>query len=1605
MKKILPIFIVALLAPINLLANDITPEQALQIASQFASSPSTKKLSKRKAPSATPVPTLAHSMKSRVAAGKDNVYVINYGNDQGFVVVAGEMSADDVLLGYCDHGSFSYNDAPIQLKDLLAQYSDEADSLRLHQTAAAMAPRRARDIGTIVVGPLLTTTWNQWSPYNDLCPATDGGDALYQGHCPSGCYPTALAQVMNYWKWPKESAGRIRNMTTGKFDGEDFSGHVYDWDNMRDAYGWSNVSGTTPFTDVEGAAVAKLMADIGKAFGTMYGAGGSPTYFYNDPLIYNFSYNPDMQVHSASSAADLQSKMKADLDLLRPILYCGGPSGDTHALVCDGYTSTNYFHFNYGWGGSSDGWYKGALCDRYAKNPTIFTGVYPLESKNKVIDDIEYTLCKNGEAHIVQYALSNVKDVVLVIPDEVTDDEGNVYKVTTIRKHAFYGRGNFDKITIGGNIKSINPFSFISSTIDTLVIGDKMEEVPDGAFQMTKVQHLTIGASVKRIGKQAFRFCRVGTVISRSPGFEVDDQAFFEGGSGGIDPAWYGCITKLGSRVWAGLGPTFPVMPEFTQLREINKEAFYSIRFPANSEFHVLPNLKTIHPGAFVGSNLRYFKVDDDNPYYSRADYPWGTERSILYNKTKTSIIAALPTYTPMGSMAYSKQYPESVVKMEPGSVNPVYTDGSSAQTFIIPKTVVEMEGAFTECYNLYNLICLAPVPPVVSDTTFNEKLWNFRVSDRTARLQVPVGSEELYRKAPGWRQFSTIEGVTNENANTPYDLTPAQNQQFDMVVYYNTDEGRKSVNIPVADVANMQLDESGKKFVLTRSGMQDLVIDVVQVDSIAWKHSFVYDNAEVFDLNDSTLTAEGQYCTVTLGPTVIDEDVKLSIRHSVLTPEMSQGMKRGLAVDISLSNGEHELSGVAVITIPFKVGENERVQAVYFNRETGEWEAACFKYDEEQEAVVIKTDHFTEYGCFTFEDEMGPMAQVKGCYVSGWDLTKTLTTLYNIANNDNIDEAAIQAWRDDYSFWQSVGLDGGWNLLQAIGFQPDAVSEACDLVGFMGTMFTIYDVAAADIKGDDISVAANTLKAICGFVSGKLSSAVGTSIMSASMIGVATIGILLEQFGNKVQANLKRNITGAYRHYYSMEGVNTVWNKTKYRDGDLSDDYWGTEAKYPHHQYRTKKDWVMYFKPAFEQGRIKPENMQLLIEQAVRRYCDRFWEDNYDARELCYIWAKSRGMTSVLDAESNPSLQQQISEEYFSELMHGDIVSVFTELKNLTEQEAWRRERKAEEDLQAMMNTVLCVNIFDSSKEQGEKSKYAGWKVRFTDVPADVENPQEWECAIADDGTAKLECTKYALIRNKMKWSITLIDDRGFEMKKYSNSIPRTTGSKIVGTLDISKGGTEIEAPKLKDLGLIYDPLTVETFYTWAGTWNGGLVYHENRPEVYVLLDNALNKKARFQTEIEKFFKRHDYIVVDPYGNIKIGDDIVGKMEDGQGKGSFTINTTHPFTERTIPEFVEAFNRGDFGSIELFLNLLSGTIQHKINCQFTVVRDPEGDGYIASYTGEGTYKFDAEIVDRVEGVDFDNLGNPQHVIADQISTRQVSQEGKVTLNFTVKLR
>ena len=302
----------------SLFAADITPQQALDIANTFIQKDKTAQTNIRRAPAGTKVsPSIAHKMPSRVVDDKDNVYIVNLGGNQGFVVVSGEDGAVSDILGYCDHGSFNYEDAPVQFLDLLNEYSAGIDSLRQNSELAAPNPRKVRAnasgqsypsyLGNITVEPLLTTEWNQTAPYNNQCPSNESG------HCYTGCVPTAVAQVMRYWKWPA----------------------TYDWDNMLDYYGWSYASDDyISYNSTQTNAVARLMADIGQAMGTMYcQENGSPTIWSYDALVQTFGYSQGINIVTGDKAANVKSALIAELNAKRT----DGEDRQTVSIVCRRY--------------------------------------------------------------------------------------------------------------------------------------------------------------------------------------------------------------------------------------------------------------------------------------------------------------------------------------------------------------------------------------------------------------------------------------------------------------------------------------------------------------------------------------------------------------------------------------------------------------------------------------------------------------------------------------------------------------------------------------------------------------------------------------------------------------------------------------------------------------------------------------------------------------------------------------------------------------------------------------------------------------------------------------------------------------------------------------------------------------------------------------------------------------------------------------------------------------------------------------------------------------------------------------------------------------------
>lgn len=217
-----------------------------------------------------------------------------------------------------------------------------------------------------VVGPLLSTTWNQGSPktapftYNLYTPADTGCSHAY-----TGCVATATAQIMKYWNWPDIGTGS-HSYSWVPPSGASYQtlsanfGHAYNWSSMP-----ASLSSSSSSAEID--AVARLMSDVGIANEMVYGCDGSGAwadYSASYVLPTYFKYQNTVQTISRTSytAPAFFAALKAEFDAVppRPVLYrMDATSGGGHAVVADGYQTgtTDMVHINLGWGGSYNGYY------------------------------------------------------------------------------------------------------------------------------------------------------------------------------------------------------------------------------------------------------------------------------------------------------------------------------------------------------------------------------------------------------------------------------------------------------------------------------------------------------------------------------------------------------------------------------------------------------------------------------------------------------------------------------------------------------------------------------------------------------------------------------------------------------------------------------------------------------------------------------------------------------------------------------------------------------------------------------------------------------------------------------------------------------------------------------------------------------------------------------------------------------------------------------------------------------------------------------------------------------------------------------------------------
>lgn len=236
----------------------------------------------------------------------------------------------------------------------LGEYADEMVAA-VDGGVMTKAPAKAPEV--ISIEPLLgNIKWGQRAPYwqNLKFPhPTKEGARCY---CVTGCAPLAIGMVLYYFskKGYRRGCLATKAYTTTKYKYSVTampSMPMFDWESMTDG---------KPTTTKGKAAVAVLMEYCGRAVKADYGysATSAKMSAVAPALKTYFGMGEARRVQNVSNAT-LKAEIIAELKRGNPVIMCGSGNNECHCFVCDGYRSSDdMFHFNWGWDGDGNGWFK-----------------------------------------------------------------------------------------------------------------------------------------------------------------------------------------------------------------------------------------------------------------------------------------------------------------------------------------------------------------------------------------------------------------------------------------------------------------------------------------------------------------------------------------------------------------------------------------------------------------------------------------------------------------------------------------------------------------------------------------------------------------------------------------------------------------------------------------------------------------------------------------------------------------------------------------------------------------------------------------------------------------------------------------------------------------------------------------------------------------------------------------------------------------------------------------------------------------------------------------------------------------------------------------------
>jgi hypothetical protein len=303
---------------------------------------------------------------------KDSLARVYHIHPQGFIVVTTDRKLPPIVAYSLDSNFEDSDQHPASA--LLANQLELRLNLPASYTEAAIQQRHnllnglTRDDfqqwppeGSSATGGWVKTRWNQTGPYNALCPM----DPVSNSRSLAGCPAVAMAQIFNYHQ---QLNGTLFSDADDYY--HNYSGRQYWIDNDHEAQdfpSWDELNTyMTGLADTywqsqapENLQKAALIYAAGAAAEQVFSSEGSGTFAVSQAFSaiqrFGFNYAELITVDSP----ELWSRIIQNIQEAKPVLYAAvTPAWDAgHNMVLDGYNTDDYYHVNFGWGGSSDGWF------------------------------------------------------------------------------------------------------------------------------------------------------------------------------------------------------------------------------------------------------------------------------------------------------------------------------------------------------------------------------------------------------------------------------------------------------------------------------------------------------------------------------------------------------------------------------------------------------------------------------------------------------------------------------------------------------------------------------------------------------------------------------------------------------------------------------------------------------------------------------------------------------------------------------------------------------------------------------------------------------------------------------------------------------------------------------------------------------------------------------------------------------------------------------------------------------------------------------------------------------------------------------------------------